>query len=108
MVWDMSWALHAKRKLLAGETVQIRPRGHSMAGKVNDGDTVTLVPAETLDLAAGDIVLVRVGGRDYLHLIKAVSRGRFLIGNNRGGTNGWVGRTAVYGKATEVRGQSGF
>jgi len=36
-----------------------------------------------------------VKGSDYLHLIKAVNQGRFLIGNNRGGTNGWEGHTCV-------------
>jgi SOS-response transcriptional repressor LexA len=98
----MSWAKYAKEALGRGETVQIRPRGHSMAGKVNNGDLVTLAPADPATLKVGDIVLVRVHGSDYLHLIKAISRGRFLIGNNRGGTNGWVGPHAVYGIATEV------
>jgi hypothetical protein len=50
----------------------------------------------------GDIVLVRVNGRVYLHLIKAVGGGRFLIGNNKGGVNGWVGPNAIYGVATAV------
>ena len=38
----------------------------------------------------------------YLHLIKAVNQGRFLIGNNRGGLNGWVGPHAIYGLATRI------
>ena len=50
----------------------------------------------------GDVVLVRVHGTDYLHLIKAINRGRFLIGNNRRGVNGWVGPHAIYGIATKV------
>ncbi len=33
----MSWAKHAKEALQRGDTVQVRPRGHSMTGKVNDG-----------------------------------------------------------------------
>jgi hypothetical protein len=73
-----------------------------MKGKVDDGALVTLQPCEPGTLKPGDIVLVRVHGSDYLHLIKAVSNGRFLIGNNRGGTNGWVGPNAVYGIATKV------
>jgi hypothetical protein len=48
------------------------------------------------------VVLVRVHGHVYLHLIKAVGGGRFLIGNNRGGVNGWVGPSAIYGVATEI------
>ena len=54
---------------------------------------------------AGDLSLY-VDGADesnhYLHLIKAIDGKRFLIGNNRGGTNGWVGPSAVYGRATTV------
>ena len=98
----MSWAKFAKEALLRGETVQIRPRGHSMKGKVNDSDRVTVAPVDPETLKPGDIVLVRVHGTDYLHLVKAVDQGRFLIGNNRGGTNGWVGKHAIYGIATKV------
>ena len=98
----MSWVKFAIEALLKGETVQIRPRGHSMRGKVNDGDLVTLEPCDVATLHADDIVLVRVRGRDYLHLIKAVNGGRFQIGNNRGHINGWVGHNCIYGKATKV------
>ena len=96
----MSWAKHAKEALGRGQTVQVRPRGHSMAGKVNDGDLVMLAPADPGMLSVGDIVLVRVRGVDYLHLIKAINGDRFLIGNYRGGINGWVGWRAIYGVAT--------
>lgn len=98
----MSWANFAKEALAKGETVQIKPRGHSMKGKVDDGDIVTVAPCDSATLAVGDIVLVRVKGNDYLHLVKAVDRGRLQIGNNRGGINGWVGPNAVYGRATKV------
>jgi SOS-response transcriptional repressor LexA len=98
----MSWAKFAIEALGKGETVKIKPRGHSMKGKVNDGDTVTLEPCDTEQLEVGDIVLVRVKGNDYLHLIKAKDRGRFQIGNNRGGINGWVGPHCIYGIATKV------
>ena len=98
----MSWAKFAIEKLKTGEAVQIRPRGHSMKGKVNDGDLVTVEPCKPEGLSVGDIVLVRVRGNDYLHLIKAVNQGRFLIGNNRGGVNGWVGHNCIYGVATKV------
>lgn len=99
----MSWAKFAIESLKEGKTVQIRPRGHSMKGKVNDGDLVTVEPCQAEDLAVGDIVLVRVKGHDYLHLVKAINQNRFLIGNNRGGINGWVGHNCIYGKATKVQ-----
>ncbi|HNC44356.1 MAG TPA: S24 family peptidase [Acidobacteriota bacterium] len=98
----MSWAKYAIEQLKQGQTVQIRPRGHSMTGKVNDGDLVTVTPVPTATLEVGDIVLVRVKGTDYLHLIKAINQGRFLIGNNRGRINGWVGHNCVFGKAIRI------
>jgi hypothetical protein len=98
----MSWAKFAIEALKKGETVQIRPRGHSMRGRLDDGNLVTVEPCDPETLQAEDIVLVRVNGRDYLHLIKAVSGERFQIGNNRGRINGWVGRHCIYGKATRI------
>lgn len=75
-----------------------------MKPRVHDGDAVTLAPADPSTIVVDDIVLVHVKGRDFLHLVKAVSsdQGRFLIGNNRGGINGWVGHNALYGKAIKV------
>ena len=52
----MSWAKFAIEKLKKGETIQIRPRGHSMKGKVNDGDLVTVAPCKPEELSVGDIV----------------------------------------------------
>lgn len=98
----MHWATHAIEALRRGEMARVRPRGHSMKGKVEDGALVTLAPCEPAALRTGDIVLVRVHGHVYVHLIKAVNGGRFLIGNNRGGVNGWVGPGAIYGKATAI------
>ncbi len=98
----MSWAKYAVEALRNGQSAQIRPRGHSMKGKVNDGDLVTLEPCNPDHLSVGDVVLVRVRGRDYLHLIKAIDGGRFPIGNNRGGTNGWVGHNCIHGIATKI------
>lgn len=98
----MNWATFAVEALSKGQTAQVKPRGHSMRGKVNDGDLVTLAPCDAATLKVGDIVLVRVHGHIYLHLIKAVDQGRFLIGNNRGGINGWVGANSIYGIATRI------
>ena len=98
----MGWATEIIAKLQAGETVQFRPRGHSMTGKVNDGDTVTVEPLGEREPRVGDIVLCKVRGREYLHLVKAVRDRRYLIGNTRGGVNGWVGRSAIVGVATRV------
>jgi hypothetical protein len=73
-----------------------------MKGKVDDGALVTLEPIGDRRLKKGTVVLVRVKGRDYLHQILATRGERYLIGNNKGGTNGWVGPRAVFGIATRV------
>lgn len=99
----MSWAARYVAALGAGEPVQFRPRGNSMRGRVESGQLCTVVPvSDPAALAAGDVVLCRVRGRDYLHLIRAVQGGRFLIGNNRGGTNGWVSAGAIFGVCIRV------
>ena len=80
----MSWAQFAKDALREGKQVIVKPRGNSMAGKVDDGDIVTLKPITIAEVAVGDIVLCRVKGNDYLHLVKAKEGDRILIGNNKG------------------------
>src|SRR5258708_33066146 len=100
----MNWATHAIEKLREGQPAKVKPRGHSMAGKVNDGDLVTLEPCLTEQLRVGDIVLVQVKGHVYLHLIKAIDQNRFLIGNNRGGINRLDGAHARYGPVNHIEG----
>lgn len=73
-----------------------------MKPRVNDGNLVTLAPCKEADLKVDDIVLVKVKGNVYLHLIKAIDGQRYQIGNNRGGINGWVSAQAIYGKATRI------
>lgn len=73
-----------------------------MKGKVNSGDLVTVEPAHWHTLKKGDIVLCKVNGRHYLHLIKAINNGNYQIGNNRGHINGWVGINSIYGKMVMV------
>ena len=98
-----NWADHAIKALNEGETCQIRPRGNSMKPKVKSGQLVTLEPIEdTATLEKGAIVLVKVKGRTYLHLVTAIQGDRFQIGNNRGGINGWVSSTAIYGRVTKI------
>jgi hypothetical protein len=70
----MGWADGHIARLAQGETVQFRPRGHSMTGKVNDGQLCTVTPlVGDHELVVGDIVLCRVKGSQYLHLIKATT-----------------------------------
>ena len=98
----MWWASPYIAKLRTGEMVSFRPRGHSMAGKIESGQLCTVAPVEASTLKVGDIVLCKVGGREYLHLVKAIGNNRFQIGNNRGGINGWVGAHAIFGKCVRI------
>lgn len=80
-----------------------------MVPRIKSGQLVTVTPTPHDEIEAGDIVLCKVSGAEYLHLVVAVlSRGRrdegeqlvFVIGNNRGRING---RTSnVYGKVTRI------
>lgn len=99
----MGWATPYIAKLKNGETVQFRPRGHSMKGKIESGQLCTVEPIENVEsLQKGDIVLCKVNGNEYLHLIKAVNGARFQIGNNRGRINGWVGANSIFGKSIMI------
>ena len=74
-----------------------------MSGKVESGQLCTVEPvASASQLSKGDIVLCKVKGAQYLHLIKALQGNRFLIGNNKGRTNGWVSFGAIFGVLIRV------
>ena len=98
----MGWATDHIARLQRGETVQFRPRGASMRGKIEPGQLCTVAPVDPATLLVGDIVLCKVNGRQYLHLVKAIRGSRFLIGNNRGKINGWITRNQIYGRCTKI------
>lgn len=99
----MSWATPYIAKLKLGETVSFRPRGNSMQGKIESGQLCTVEPIEDYDsLEKGDIVLCKVNGSQYLHLIKAINGKRFQIGNNRGRINGWITANQIFGKCVKI------
>ena len=101
----MGWAANYIKKLAANETVQFRPRGDSMRGRIESGQLVTVEPVSSFfSLSQGDIVLCRVAGHEYLHAIKSIDVGerRFLIANGRGRENGWTSFERIYGKVTKI------
>ena len=98
----MGWATGHITRLKAGETVSFRPRGNSMQGKIESGQLCTVEPVDAATLAVGDIVLCKVKGQEYLHLIKAMQGKRFQIGNNKGRINGWITANAIYGRCASV------
>ena len=98
----MGWADGHIARLAQNETVQFRPRGNSMVGKIASGQLCTVAPLGAHVLGVGDIVLCRVKGNQYLHLVKAIQGERFQIGNNRGGINGWITRRQIFGRLIAV------
>lgn len=73
-----------------------------MSGKIDSGQLVTVIPVGNQKIAIGTIVLCKVNGMQYLHLVKAISGERFQIGNNRGRINGWTSRRNIFGVVTRV------
>ncbi len=73
-----------------------------MAGKIKSGQLCTVEPVDASTVQVGDIVLCKVNGREYLHLVKAIQGPRFQIGNNHGRINGWVSANAIFGRCVKI------
>lgn len=73
-----------------------------MVGRIESGQLCTVEPIGEKTLEVGDIVLCKVKGHEYLHLIKAMQGKRFQIGNNRGRINGWITAKSIYGKCVRI------
>jgi translation initiation factor IF-1 len=88
--------------LSRGQTVAARGRGSSMTPRLVSGQVVTLEPlAAATILRPGEIVLAKVRGRLYLHLVRAVRGDQVQIANNHGRINGWTARHQVLGRAID-------
>lgn len=99
----MGWAAHYIEQLKACRSVQFRPRGNSMSGKIESGNQVTIEPITSeRAIESGDIVLCRVSGHEYLHLVKAIRGNQYQIANNRGHVNGWVAARSIFGRCVKV------
>jgi hypothetical protein len=89
-------------RVAEGRTVDFRSSGSSMVPLIRSRQLVTVAPVDPTRLEVGDIVLARVAGTTYLHLVSAVdaTRSRVRISNNRGRVNGWTNHARVYGICT--------
>ena len=96
---NMTTASH----LIAGETCKVTGIGNSMTPILKSRQVVICEPVtdETV-LSKKDIVLCKVNGRFYLHLIHAIKGDTYLIGNNHGHMNGWTPRRNVFGRVVEI------
>ena len=97
----MGWATRYIYDLSCGKTIRFRPHGNSMRGKIKSGQLCTVSP-DLSDLGVGDIVLCRVRGKEYLHLIKSIRGDMYMIGNNRGGVNGWTSKKNIFGRVIKI------
>lgn len=95
----MSWASKYIEQLQSGNQIKFRPRGNSMSGKIESGQLVTVDP-DCANLKIGDIVLCKVKGSVYLHLIKSIKGSQYLIGNNKNRLNGWT--NTIFGKVVKI------
>lgn len=93
-------------RVAAGARISFRPSGSSMVPLIRSRQEVTVAPVDPAKVEPGDIVLARVAGTVYLHLVSAVepARGRVQISNNRGRVNGWTSAERVYGICVAVDG----
>ncbi len=73
-----------------------------MKGKIASGQLVTIEPLTGKKLKKDDIVLCKVNGTQYLHLIKAIQGDRYQIGNNIGRINDWTNINSIFGICTQV------
>ena len=87
-----------------GETCRVVGIGNSITPILKSRQAVICIPVtEETDLKKRDIVLCKVNGRYYLHLIHAIKPGdMYLIGNNHGHMNGITPRSQIYGKVMEI------
>ncbi|MED7947597.1 S26 family signal peptidase [Streptomyces sp. BE20] len=93
-------------RVAGGATVSFRPSGSSMVPLIRSRQPVTVAPVDPSKLEVGDIVLARVAGTVYLHLVSALdpAGNRVQISNNRGRVNGWTGHARVFGICVAVDG----
>jgi hypothetical protein len=51
-----------------------------MTGRIESGQLCTIAPIDPAMLDVGDIVLCKVAGSEYLHVVKAIENGRYQVG----------------------------
>lgn len=88
-------------RLQKGETFITSEKGNSMSPIIKSGQNHKLAPAKLEDVNVDDIIYCKVYGNYYTHIVKAKNDLKgVLIGNNKGGINGWTKN--VFGKVIEI------
>ncbi len=80
-----------------------------MVPRIQSKQLCTVEPVKDVStLEVGDVVLCKVGGQQYIHLISAIRGDQFQISNNKGHVNGWVTAQGIFGKLVKVDPLGGF
>jgi hypothetical protein len=92
-------------RLQRGESFMTSEKGNSMSPLIKSGQKVLLAAVnDTTAINVDDIVYCKVKGNFYTHLVKAKDQKKgFLIGNNKGGINGWTHQ--IYGRVVKLYGK---
>lgn len=96
------------KHLREGEICKVTGIGNSMTPILKSRQSVICIPVtDEVELKKRDIVMCKVNGHFYLHLIWSVKRGKnnceqFLIGNNHNHANGTIGRQHIFGKVVQI------
>lgn len=78
--------------------------GNSMVPLIRSRQPVDIYPADPDKIELGDIVIARVKGKIWCHLVSAADAKRVQISNNHGHVNGWTTRDKIYGIIVAVDG----
>jgi hypothetical protein len=76
-----------------------------MTPRIKSGQLCTVAPLKAEDLERldpGTIVLCKVNGKQFLHLLSAKRGKQAQISNNHGHVNGWTRFDHVYGYLVSV------
>lgn len=91
---------HIIERLARGEKVQLNPSGNSMTPRIKSKQAITLAPIDRIQV--GDVVLAKVAGHHYIHLVSALRGDQVQISNNHGHVNGWTHKDKVFGRVLDV------
>lgn len=70
------------QRLRGGEICKVVGYGNSMTPKLKSGQPVIcILVTDDVEIKKGDIVMCKVRGHYYLHLVHAVKNESYLIGN---------------------------
>ena len=89
--------------LQGGNTIITSEKGNSMSPVIKSGQKHELTPVTDWyqEVSVGDIVYCKVKGNFYTHFVKAKNANKgCLIGNNKGGVNGWTKQ--IFGRVTQI------